>query len=963
VPPERDFLVRLSRMDILHDVCLGRPTGNEENIKVKVVAPVLEQLGYDRIREFDYERHVPKGRPDIVLLVEDKPRLIVEAKGLDKDLEEYKDQGLGYANDLGIPWTILTNGVQWDLYKTWIDGVPQSENEPILTIFSRDLRSRFAELEGLVSRSNISALEQTSASHVQRLARKAKVSDLARIIQGLRVLLFVQLRKQFDARYGTDAGFTGKVDDWVREQGIDKGYDWYEVFEDDKKFRAYVLTTMRGNGLPGTPGDFSKVYRKPGRDETTGQINSVLRGEGVPIDWPDKLCFEGAYSLINRLLFLRICEDSGLIPREVTPDLIEKIRRAKDNSELTTRLEGIFASMRSSYPGVYKLPLLDHLHLSDLAWDTRAVADLCEETLKYNFSELGDVLGDLYQKHLSHNARRLIGQFYTHEEKVDFMLEAVDPWLHDGVKVLDPACGSGSFLIGAYKRIQPQLLKAGYSTASAHRHLLEDVLYGVDVDTFAAQLTAINLLIRNMAEPVGSLRIYVGNSLTGENTLSRFGLEVPGKSKDSDPRGQSADGTVSSILQKGAYDVVLANPPFFRVGLTDGIYGPSLRSGEYAAVRPSGSEMNIATMFLKRAVDLLNDHVQRPSGKGGICALVLPKSFTYVDEYQLAREYLLSRCEIAKIVDLGRGWNDVGLEHIIIVFERKPGTDGKRSIAQEIAPQAITVVHDVASFRRGLFESHTVDSALISRDSRKRLFLYLDESSRPIYDKINRAGTPLRESGMDVWEGIRDNHKVAEFQVRQNARSVPLLRGSSIRRWFAEPAGFVDATDPRIPKGIREKCACDEKIVIKRVISSKVRVEAWIDRSRSITHSSTTAVTLPKGIDPRYVTGVFNSRLMNLYVRDWIYNRTELTMNFREEYLGEIPIPDKPDPSVREHICQSVDDLCFTSGPLAKSPPNRDEIISASAGLKGKLDAEVYRLYSLTPAEIATVEKLMPYSD
>ena len=947
-------------MDILRDICAGKPTGNEENIKVKLVVPLLELLGYDPIKEFDYERHVKSGRPDIVLLIEDKPVLIVEAKGLDKDLNEYKIQGLQYAAETGIPWVILTNGVQWDLYKTFIAGVGHADNEPVLTVLARELPSQFGELEDLVGRSDIKNIERKADKHVQLVSRKALVNDLARILHRHRTALFVDLRSQFAERYEKDEDFTKRVKQWTSEMGLDTNYDWFQVFKDDKKFRAYVLSILRQNGIrASTPREFEASYRKERHNEFTESVNKLLQREGIPLDLLDKLCFEGAYSLINRILFLRICEDRGFITRELTPELVEKLSEEDDSEVVVARLENLFASMRKSYPSVYRLPLLDHLEMSDIDWQGKAVSRLCGETLKYNFSDLGDVLGHLYQKHLDHNARRLIGQFYTHEEKVEFMLESLADWLHDGAKILDPACGSGSFLIGAHKAIFQQLLAKKYSTGTAHKHLLEDMLYGVDIDSFAAQLAAINLLVQNLDKPVGALQVFVGNSLVGYDTLARFGVGVPKREIHApDPR-QSAEveRDAKTILKPEAFDVIVGNPPFFRVGLKDEIYGKVLQTSEYGVIRPEGAEMNVATMFLKKAVDWLKPTVAFPKGRGGGAGLIMPKSLTYVDEYRLVREYLLNRCHIRKIVDLGRGWQDVGLEHIIIIFERKPQAE-----VDEIEPD-VQVVYNVESLRRGMFDKHLVNESVFRNDPKHRFLMYVFGPSKAIRAKMKRIGMPLEEYRWTVWEGIRDDHEVTRFTNRQDQYSVPLLDGSAVRRWLTQPTQYVNTLDQRIPSGIKEKCRVKEKIVIKRVLSSKVRVEAVIDRDQSITHSSTTAVSFQDGTSLRYVTGVLDSRLMNLYVRDWLYNRTELTMNFREEYLGELPIPKMPEPGVKKRIEDAVMKLEQSYSPFSDGMKIPQTVTTPAQATKGELDEAVFDLYQLTPEEREFVIRTMTYSE
>ncbi|MGI0090423.1 MAG: hypothetical protein ACREBS_01815, partial [Nitrososphaerales archaeon] len=90
-------LVSLSKLDVLNEVCLGRKSGTEENVKIKVVIKLLNLLGYDTQKDMDFEHHVYDKRADIALLVDSKPKVIVETKSLEKKLDEYKVQALEYA--------------------------------------------------------------------------------------------------------------------------------------------------------------------------------------------------------------------------------------------------------------------------------------------------------------------------------------------------------------------------------------------------------------------------------------------------------------------------------------------------------------------------------------------------------------------------------------------------------------------------------------------------------------------------------------------------------------------------------------------------------------------------------------------------------------------------------------------------------------------------------------------------
>ena len=94
----------------------------EQDTKNAIIEPIMGAIGWpkhelQRVRA-EY-RHTSKDNPiDYALLSGPKPVLFVEAKALDKDIEEHKfvAQTLSYANVAGVAWAVITNGFQWDLY-------------------------------------------------------------------------------------------------------------------------------------------------------------------------------------------------------------------------------------------------------------------------------------------------------------------------------------------------------------------------------------------------------------------------------------------------------------------------------------------------------------------------------------------------------------------------------------------------------------------------------------------------------------------------------------------------------------------------------------------------------------------------------------------------------------------------------------------------------------------------------
>ena len=130
-------------------------------------------------------------------------------------------------------------------------------------------------------------------------------------------------------------------------------------------------------------------------------------------------------------------------------------------------------------------------------------AGLFTNLAQYNFREIPhDIIGGIFQKLISPEERQKFGQFYTNEDIVDiinaFCIRRA------GDTVMDPACGSGSFLVRAYHRkawLSEQ--KTGgrrtQDSVKSHQDLLREI-YGCDIALFAAHLATLNLASRHIED-------------------------------------------------------------------------------------------------------------------------------------------------------------------------------------------------------------------------------------------------------------------------------------------------------------------------------------------------------------------------------------------------------------------------------------------------------------------------------
>lgn len=352
----------------------------EENVKIKLTLPLLQLLGYDVQKDLDFEHHVRNTRADIALMFEGKPKLIVETKDLDEDLDHHVDKALDYAFKKGVDWVILTNGIEIRLYKSFITGVPPLDRK-IFSTQLEDLPQTFPSLEARISKENLK-----TATRIIKDAEEVKENVTANILikdlSECKQRLFLDLSDQFKIRYKQDEKFKEIIDAWA---------DRVNMRLDDPK-----LT--------------------------------------------DKLCIEGAYTLINRLLFLRICEDRG----HVKPKLHkEGLKKWKEMVEKPSRLLGLaFGEIAEKFAGLYRAPLFDDIHFEDIKWNEATINFILDTLGEHDFSRITkDILGRAYEQHISKKERKELGQFYTPDFVIDYILDRVD--VSPDKKILDPACGSG----------------------------------------------------------------------------------------------------------------------------------------------------------------------------------------------------------------------------------------------------------------------------------------------------------------------------------------------------------------------------------------------------------------------------------------------------------------------------------------------------------------------------------------
>ncbi|GAA2489772.1 BREX-2 system adenine-specific DNA-methyltransferase PglX [Streptomyces gobitricini] len=329
--------------------------------------------------------------------------------------------------------------------------------------------------------------------------------------------------------------------------------------------------------------------------------------------WLDERITQVAVAWVLGSVFVRFCEDNGLIPepyltapsadrRDLALARYEDYLATSEDPTYRGWLERAFEELGSGQAGrllfdrrhnpLYQIPL-SHDGARELVdfWRGRDGEGLLVHDFTDPLNEDGTegwdtrFLGDLYQD-LSEAARKTYALLQTPEFVEEFILDrtmdpAVREFGYEGLKMIDPTCGSGHFVLGAFRRLV-RLWGDGQPGKDLHERVRAalDSVHGVDLNPFAVAIARFRLLVAAMAasgvRTLGEAARYewpihlaVGDSLIKHRHRQESLFEGDG-SEGSDELAEFKYETEDvhehpDILRPGRYHVVVGNPPYITV--------------------------------------------------------------------------------------------------------------------------------------------------------------------------------------------------------------------------------------------------------------------------------------------------------------------------------------------------------------------------------------------------------------
>ena len=734
---------------------------------------------------------------------------------------------------------------------------------------------------------------------------------------------------------------------------------------------------------------------------------------------------------IDRILFLRICEDRNVQPygdlrgaaktKDVYGELLRLFRLADARYN-----SGLFhfanESGRSSSVDVLT---------PNLAIGNRVLAglirDLYPPTSPFDFRFIGvEVLGHVYEQFLGKvieltpdhkihieekpEIKKAGGVVYTPQSVVRYIVDATvgqalasqpigivsgrlgGKKAHP-LRVLDPACGSGSFLMTVYERLldwyleqysadpeqhlkgrSPVLRPFGTNswqlTTPERKRILLDHIFGVDIDAQAVEVTKLSLLLKCLegeteatidqqmtflqerALPDLENNIRCGNSLIGTDfTATDPAVTVNASRMDKinmfDWSSEFPD--VFSMDEPG-FDIVLGNPPY--VLLQDEFRDDlqlSYFRGHYGV---AAYKLDTYHLFLERSLDLTR--------AGGWMSMITPSNYLTNNNLAALRQMLLetSAVESVTVID-GSVFPARSVDCAIVTTRPKSTTNEPIEMLHamptplgtlELTSQGSIDPARVLATPDYLFTGTASDEVVTAFDLMLSHGVTLGDVARVNFGKQLRNRKVFKS---DVVDGFATTADVPSGYA-------PCYTGRNVNRWSVEWSGIALLDDDVARMG-----GCWDSVIQEakdKLITRQIgRYPDWGIDSEGYQCLNTVFMVKANGGDyaPVVLLGILNSSPVRAFWLDHFYDQRGTFPKIKGTYLKKLPLPPVPDPAATAAITKAAtESMRLTAAISGSSGTELQRLKRGLVGQERELDRLVGILYGLTGEQLAVLQRV-----
>lgn len=776
--------------------------------------------------------------------------------------------------------------------------------------------------------------------------------------------------------------------------------------------------------------------------------NIVSRNKGLGLSQRD-LNF-AVQATIDRIIFLRICEDRGL-------EGYGALRSTISGGGIYTTLISLFREADSRYnSGLFHF---DHEKGREEPDGLTPLLTIDDKVLKpiiealyypaspYEFTVLSaDILGRIYEQFLGKvvavkgakvyveekpEVRKAGGVYYTPTFIVNYIVQNTLGPLLEGkkvgqaasIRVVDPACGSGSFLIAAYqylldwhleqylamkrrpKRIHPVAGGTWRLNLSERKRILLNNIFGVDIDPQAVEVTKLSLLLKviegetqlaftfeRLLPDLGK-NIQCGNSLIDEDFYDT--LNLPGLDEEASAAINAFDwqSAFPEVFEAGGFDAVIGNPPYLNVDDTWGRKDLRLAYLKRAYSEVYNDKTDIYYYFLARATKLTKCHL----------SFIVSRAFLEAFKADKLRAYLGKTMKTKEILDLRNAYvfEGVGITTAVVHFTKS--RDDEPACVRQLRPNRLPFGTIAATLRESeLFITITVPQSRFGSTS----WIFPDDLVQKLLNRIDAAGEQLgnilhigqgMQTGANRVFGRRTQTEIDQWYVPPGMSYVR-ARNSDIQRYHIQNSQeFLLYTEKassfeQLPEGVREYLVANRAMLEARAAYKRGNCEWWqwtwplhkeylgrnklycpylattnrfaLDRERRFLGLTDTTVLFDNSQpeDIRYILGLLNSRLLTFRFRFIGKLKSVEILEYFANAVSKLPIRHiNPDDVRHQHMVNLVDSMISMQEKYLKahSPMEKAFIRNQITSLDRQIDRLTFDLYGITQEEEQIIDSML----